>query len=86
MSQQIPHLICPNQTKVKQLSLSFASAKTLCSRMDDLPKAPAWKTQEISLNGYQTVKPLVLFYHDALECVPALLQNPMFEGKWTFAA
>ena len=54
--------------------------------MDDLPKAPAWKTQEISLNGYQTVKPLVLFYRDPLECIQALLQNPTFEGKWTFAA
>ena len=42
--------------------------------------------QEISLNGYQTVKPLVLFYRDPLECIQALLRNPTYEGKWSFTA
>ena len=42
--------------------------------------------QEISLNGYQTVKPIVLFYRDPLECIQVLLRNPIFEGKWSFSA
>ena len=42
--------------------------------------------QEISLDGYQTMKPPVLFYHDPLKCVQVLLQNPTFEGKWLFVA
>ena len=54
--------------------------------MEDLPKAPAWKMQEIVLDGYQTAKPMVLFYRDPLECIQALLQNPTFEGKWFFSA
>lgn len=52
--------------------------------MEDLPKAPAWKMQNVSIDGYETVKPVVLFYRDPLECIHALLQNPIFEGKWDF--
>ncbi|KAF9777995.1 hypothetical protein BJ322DRAFT_1114538 [Thelephora terrestris] len=44
---------------VRQLSLSFVTAKTLRSRIEDLPKAPAWNTQTVSLSGYETVKPVV---------------------------
>lgn len=60
------------------------TAKTLHTRMEDLPKAPAWKMQEISLDGYETAKPVTLFYCNPLECVQVLLQNPTFEGKWAF--
>ena len=52
--------------------------------MDSLPKAPEWKMQDLSINGYQTAKPITLFYRDPLECIHALLQNPTFEGKWDF--
>ena len=54
--------------------------------MEDLPAAPKWKMQDISLNGYRTAKPLVLFYRDPLECVQTLLRNPIYEGKWKFSA
>lgn len=54
--------------------------------MEDLPKAPAWKMQEISIDGYRTAKPIVLFYRDPLECIQALLRNPIFEGKWDFTS
>jgi hypothetical protein len=54
--------------------------------MDELPKAPAWKMQEITLSGYETVKPIVMFYRDPLECIQALLRNPVFEGRWSFTA
>lgn len=52
--------------------------------MDYLPKAPEWKMQEISITGYETTKPVALFYRDPLECIQALLRNPIFEGKWDF--
>jgi hypothetical protein len=52
--------------------------------MDQLPEAPKWKMQDIVLKGYGTAKPVVLFYHDPLECIQALLWNPGFEGKWDF--
>ncbi|KAF9789589.1 hypothetical protein BJ322DRAFT_1178167 [Thelephora terrestris] len=71
---------------VQQLSLSFTTAKTLRSRMEDLPKAPEWKMQSVSLAGYETAKPVILFYRDPLEIIQALLRNPIFEGKWAFTA
>ena len=52
--------------------------------MEDLPKAPSWKMQNISINGFKTTKPVTLFYCDPLECVEVLLRNPVFEGKWDF--
>ena len=54
--------------------------------MEDLPKVPEWKTQVISLDGYETAQPVVLFYRDPLEIIQALLQNPIFKGKWAFTA
>ena len=77
--------IYPNKNKVRQLLLSFATANTLRARMVDLPKVPTWKMQDISFTGYKTAKPIVLFYRNPLECIQALLQNPTFEGKWTFS-
>jgi hypothetical protein len=72
------------KNKVRQLSHSFASTKTLHSCIEDLPEAPIWKMQEVSIIRYETTKPVVVFYRDPLECVQALLQNPIFESKWNF--
>lgn len=52
--------------------------------MDQLPKAPEWKMQDISIDGCCSSKPITLFYRDPLECIQALLRNPIFEGKWDF--
>ena len=52
--------------------------------MTDLPKAPMWQMQKIPIDGYETAKPVVLFYRNPLECIQALLQNPIFEGRWDF--
>lgn len=38
----------------------------------------------MTLSGYETAKPIVVFYRDPLECIEALLKNPIFEGKWDF--
>lgn len=52
--------------------------------MEELPETPQWKMQTISLTGYETAKPIIIFYRDPLECIEALLKNPIFEGKWDF--
>lgn len=52
--------------------------------MEDLPKAPEWRMMDITIDGYPTVKPMVLFYRDPLECAQALVRNPIFEGMWNF--
>jgi len=49
--------------------------------MEELPKAPTWKMQDVSIEGYETTKPVVIFYQDPLECIQALLRNPIFEGS-----
>jgi len=54
--------------------------------MDHVPKAPQWKMQDITIEGFETAKPIALFYRDPLECIQALLHNPIFEGKWDFTA
>lgn len=60
------------------------TAKTLRARLDELPKAPEWKAQDILFDGYQTEKPITLFYRNPLEIIQALLQNPIYEGQWDF--
>lgn len=60
------------------------TAKTQHAHMDELPKAPEWKAQDIKLDGFQTAKPITLFYHNPIECIQALLQNPIYEGQWDF--
>jgi hypothetical protein len=52
--------------------------------MEDLPKAPEWKSMEITIDGYETAKLVVLFYCDPLICAQALLRNPIFKGRWDF--
>ena len=70
--------------QIQRLSLSFSSAKTLRTRTEQLPNAPKWKMQDILIDGYPSAKPVTLFFRDPLECIQALLQNPIFEGKWDF--
>jgi hypothetical protein len=52
--------------------------------MDQVPKAPEWKMQDVALKGFETAKPVILFYRDPLECIQVLLRNPAFEGRWDF--
>lgn len=49
-----------------------------------LPKAPEWKSQLITINGYHTKSPMTLYYRDPIECVKVLLSNPLFTGSFDF--
>lgn len=53
--------------------------------MEMLPKAPEWKFCEISVPGYVTEKPVVLYYRDSFECVKMLLASPLLAGHIDFA-
>jgi hypothetical protein len=53
--------------------------------MEMLPKAPEWKFQEISIPGYVTEKPMVLYYRDSFECLKMLFSNPLLAGRIDFS-
>ncbi|KAJ7628187.1 hypothetical protein DFH06DRAFT_1141333 [Mycena polygramma] len=61
---------------VAQMNLSFKTAKEMRSRIELLPKGPQWKFMRW-LTEFPTKRPLYLFYRDPLECLEALLSNPL---------
>ena len=49
-----------------------------------LPKGPSWKFKPWEA-AQPTKRPLVLYYHDALECLQALLYVPLHADHVSFA-
>ena len=45
-----------------------------------LPSGPQWKSRIVTIPGYNTKDPLVLYYRDPVECIAFLLKNPLFSG------
>jgi Plavaka transposase len=57
----------------------------LRGRIETLPSLSSeWKAQEISIDGYFTEEPIILYYRDALECVKTLISNPLLTGHIDF--
>ncbi|KAJ7910233.1 hypothetical protein B0H13DRAFT_2232945 [Mycena leptocephala] len=61
-----------------KMHLSFKSAKDLRSRIEILPTGPEWKAIPWTTR-YPTKNPLTLYYRDPLECLQALLSNPLVQ-------
>ncbi|KAJ6577731.1 hypothetical protein B0H19DRAFT_1337416 [Mycena capillaripes] len=59
-------------------NLSFRTAKDLRSRIESLPKGPNWKSIPWKTT-YPTKRPLTLYYRDPIECLQALLSNPLVQ-------
>ena len=49
--------------------------------MELLPSGPQWKSRIVTLPGYHTKDPVVLYYRDPIECIEFLLKNPLFSGQ-----
>ncbi|KAJ6461670.1 hypothetical protein C8R45DRAFT_841979 [Mycena sanguinolenta] len=60
------------------LHLSFKSAQELRSRLEMLPPGPKWMVVDWK-TPYPTKKPLAVYYRDPVECVEALLSNPLVQ-------
>lgn len=45
-----------------------------------LPSGPAWQSTTISIPGYSTKRPLVLYYRDPIECIEFTMKNPLLSG------
>ncbi|KAJ7023961.1 hypothetical protein C8F04DRAFT_1303601 [Mycena alexandri] len=65
---------------VLRMNLSFKTAKDLRSRIESLPKGPAWKATPWK-TPYPTKKPLTLYYRDPIECLQTLLSNPLVQDS-----
>ena len=73
---RLSRLLIPFQTA--KMHLSFTSAKDLRSRIESLPAGPKWKATPWK-TPYPTKKPLTLYYRDPVECLQALLSNPLVQ-------
>ena len=57
---------------------SFSSPHDLCSRTEALPSVPHWKHQELTLPGYKTKSPMIVYWCDGLKVTAHLFANPIF--------
>ncbi|KAG2368010.1 hypothetical protein BDR07DRAFT_1270849 [Suillus spraguei] len=63
--------------KIKGLPLSFSLAKELQGRAEMLPSGPRWMSQVLS-TSHPTKSPIILYWHDLLDCILAILNHPFF--------
>ncbi|KAF8421734.1 hypothetical protein L210DRAFT_3336250, partial [Boletus edulis BED1] len=68
---------------VKQMTLSFRTAKDLRAQAELLPSGPRWKF-EVVPTTHPTKQPVHLYYRDALECIESLFNHPFFVDKMDF--
>ncbi|KAG0693455.1 hypothetical protein DFH29DRAFT_1007276 [Suillus ampliporus] len=65
------------------LPLSFSSAKELRGRAEMLPSGPCWMSQVITIS-HPTKSPVILYWHDPLECITSILNHPLFHDQLDF--
>ncbi|KAI6018236.1 hypothetical protein PISMIDRAFT_629398, partial [Pisolithus microcarpus 441] len=63
---------------IKKLPLSFHTANELCGQAKLLPSGPCWKLQEIQ-TLHPTKRLVMLYWHNPLELVQFLFNNPEFQ-------
>ena len=69
---------------MKDLPLSFRTARELRSRIESLPSGPRW-THRVVSSEHETKDPLYLYYRDALDCVKLLFNHPFFADSMEFS-
>ncbi|KAG2114451.1 hypothetical protein BD769DRAFT_1363753, partial [Suillus cothurnatus] len=62
---------------IKDLSLSFRSARELCGQAEMLPSGPCWKSQVIH-TSHPTKSPVILYWCDPIECIASIFNHPLF--------
>ncbi|KIK11045.1 hypothetical protein PISMIDRAFT_123437, partial [Pisolithus microcarpus 441] len=68
---------------VKQLPISFRSAKELRLHTEMLPSSPRWKSHTL-LPQVPTKRKPIIYYRDPLECLQSLLSHPLFTSHISF--
>lgn len=69
--------------QIKDLPLSFRSAKELRGRAEMLPSGPRWMSQIIH-TSHATKSPIILYWRDTLECISTILNHPFFHDQLDF--
>ena len=64
-------------TQIRDLPISFRTARQLHSLVELLPTGPRWRYR-IMQTAMPTKSPVRLFYRDTVECLEALFQHPLF--------
>ncbi|KAG2341505.1 hypothetical protein BDR05DRAFT_976868 [Suillus weaverae] len=67
---------------IKDLPLSFRSAKELQGQAEMLPSSPCWMSQIHT--SHPTKSPIVLYWRDPLECISTILNHPFFLDQLDF--
>ncbi|KAF8415444.1 hypothetical protein L210DRAFT_3431490 [Boletus edulis BED1] len=68
----------------KTLPLSFQSTKELRFHAEILPSGPVWKFKVVPTT-HPTKQPVHHYYHNSLDCIESLFNNPIFAGKMDFS-
>jgi hypothetical protein len=68
---------------VKDVGLSFRTAKDLRNRAEILPLGPSWKSKPWP-TVFPTKQNLFLYYRDPIECLQSILHNPLFQDYIEF--
>ncbi|KAF8546867.1 hypothetical protein OG21DRAFT_1527549 [Imleria badia] len=68
---------------IKQLPLSFRTAKELRLHAEMLPSGPHWKSHVLRTQ-VATKRKVMIIYHDPVECLQALLSHPLFASHISF--
>ncbi|KAI6043359.1 hypothetical protein EDC04DRAFT_2562888, partial [Pisolithus marmoratus] len=76
-------LACPDHFLfIKELSISFQSAKELCLCAEMLPSSPHWKSHSLPSGPDQMQTHI--YYHDPVECLRSLFGHPLFASHMSF--
>ena len=70
-------------SQIKQLPISFQTAKELRLRTEMLPSGPRWKSH-VLLPKIATKRKAIVYYRDPVECLQSLLSHPLFESNISF--
>ncbi|KAI6022630.1 hypothetical protein EDC04DRAFT_2575111 [Pisolithus marmoratus] len=71
------------QTGIKELPISFQSARELCLHTEMLPSSPHWKSHTLCPQVPTKCKPTI-YYCDPVECLQSLFSHPLFASHMSF--
>ncbi|KZS87459.1 hypothetical protein SISNIDRAFT_419538 [Sistotremastrum niveocremeum HHB9708] len=66
---------------IRELDLSFKTAKAMKQLFEQLPQGPSWKWETFVFPGYSTEEPIIVYYRDGLECLESLIADPRFVNE-----
>ncbi|KIM53867.1 hypothetical protein SCLCIDRAFT_94368, partial [Scleroderma citrinum Foug A] len=69
---------------LNKIMQSFTSTKELLTWMNSISSWPKWQCTTLDIEGYQTINPIQLIWHDAKEVIRSLFGNSIFDDDMMF--